>query len=496
MVRFFQNPAFHDPSSSTAEWSMSMKQYRSLSTILFAIVLSLFMTSCKGVQPLPVAATPQEPAPKFHLSAQGLAQTGMWKSTPLLFDINKDGHLDLLAISRLGDGAHVWLGDGTGNWTDASSGLRMKDGSCGGGMAIGDINLDGQLDLAVADHCSGVYVYLAAGPGRWQQVAEAMHPAKIKKAVEKDEDTKQFFIGSEDLALGDINGDGKPDIVTTASDMGGFATYLGDGTGKKWKEMPFNGLPDINNPEPEDEDNAGWANQVDLRDVNGDGHLDVVASYFKGPRVWIGNGKGQFSPYSDGLPSPMMGGLYRGLDVADVNGDGRLDLIVANDVNGPEVYLQQANGTWQFTGDIMPSLQNGAVGVATGDFNKDGYLDIVVAGRKFKEMGNNYGLFLLQGDGKGTWKELEATNLPQKGLSVTWGVAVGDVNEDGLLDFAAATGGAVTGTKGKGPANVPPPKAVPKKKDKEGKPETKPRPVTIEELQLPRMQVWVNEGVK
>ncbi len=103
----------------------------------------------------------------------------------------------------------------------------------------------------------------------------------------------------------------------------------------------------------------------------------------------------------------------------------------------------------------MPQMQNGAVGIALGDFDRDGFFDLIVAGRKVKEMGSNYGLFVLKGDGKGGFKELTATNLPEKGLSVSWGVAVGDVNEDGLLDFAAATGGAVAGGASKGQP-VPP----------------------------------------
>ena len=91
----------------------------------------------------------------------------------------EDGHLDLLAIARLGDGAHVWLGDGKGNWTDSSEGLKMKGGSCGGGIAVGDINKDGFADLAVADHCSGVYVYLADGAGHWKMVTEGLYPPTV-----------------------------------------------------------------------------------------------------------------------------------------------------------------------------------------------------------------------------------------------------------------------------------------------------------------------------
>ncbi len=450
-----------------------------------------YLASCAGV-PTQVTKASEGPTPKFKLSASGLAQAGMWKSTPLLIDINGDGHLDLLALARLGDGPHIWLGDGKGNWTDSSEGLKNKNGSCGGGIAVGDINKDGFLDLAVADHCSGVYVYLSDGKGNWKMVTEGLYPVAVKSKVPtQDDELKAVFIGAEDIALGDINGDGFLDIVATASDQGGFEVYLGDGTGKNWKPLTANGLPDLQHPEADDEDNAGWSNQAKLFDINKDGCLDVVASYYKGPRVWLGDCKGHFKNASQGLPAPLIGGLYRGIDFADVNEDGLTDIVAANDVNGPELFLQQPDGSWKYTGDLMPSMQNGAVGVALGDFNKDGHLDIVVAGRKVKELGSNYGLFILQGDGKGGFTELVGTNLPEKGLSVSWGVAVGDVNEDGLLDFAATTGGAVAGG-GSKPTPLPS-KARDKSAQKQAE---KPPADVVQELQLPRMQVWINEGVK
>ncbi len=271
---------------------------------IFIFTALLYLASCAGVQPQ--AVKPQEaPAPKFKLSAAGLAQTGMWKSTPLVIDINRDGHLDVIAISRLGDGAHVWLGDGKGNWTDSSAGLRMKGGSCGGGVAVGDINRDGFLDLAVADHCSGIYVYLADGTGKWTMVTEGLYPSSVKsKIAQKDEELASVFIGAEDIALGDINGDGILDIVAAASDQGGFEVYLGDGKGKTWKEMPANGLPDMQNPEPEDEDNAGWANQVKLFDINTDGKLDVVASLLQGTKSVAGRWEGPFQERFGRAPDP------------------------------------------------------------------------------------------------------------------------------------------------------------------------------------------------
>lgn len=451
-----------------------------------AVITLLVLTSCAEfkLQPSKVA---EGPAPRFALSASGLAEIGMWKCTPVLADINRDGHLDILAINRLADGVHVWLGDGRGNWRDSSLGLANKRGACGGGIAYGDTNKDGLLDLAVADHCSGVYVYLQQPDGSWQVVAEGLYPPLDKNIVpEGDDDVRVFFIGAEDIAMGDINEDGCLDIVAPASDKGGFGVYHGDCTGKNWKHVTGTGLPNLDNPEPMDEDNAGWANRVILADINRDGHLDVLASYYKGPRVWLGDGKGNFLWASVGLPDPQIGGLYRGLDYGDINGDGLLDLAAANDINGPEGYLQQPDGTWRSLGDLMPSMRNGALGIALGDFTNSGKLDIIVAGRQEKARGNNSGLYFLQGDGKGNFQELANTNLPPRGISVAWGVAAGDVNEDGRLDFIAATGGSVTGPQ---EANAKkPPKSRRTKKMKEDP--------AIPELPLPRMQAWVNQGVK
>jgi len=464
-----------------------MKRFGTPAPRIVLVFLSLLLlSSCAELQPQPTRAI-EGPAPKFTLSASGLAETGMWKCTPVLADINRDGHLDVLAINRLDDGVHVWLGDGRGNWRDSSQGLANPNGSCGGGIAYGDINKDGFPDLAVADHCSGVYVYLQQPDGSWKPVVERLHPPIDKNIVtEGNEDTITFFIGAEDIAMGDINEDGCLDIVAPASDQGGFGVYLGDCSGRNWKPVIDSGLPNMSNPEPEDEDNAGWANRVILADINKDGHLDVLASYYKGPRVWLGNSKGNFMAASVGLPDLQIGGLYRGLDFGDVNGDGLLDLVAANDINGPEGYLQQPDGTWRSLGDLMPSMQNGAVGIALGDFTGSGHLDIIVAGRQEKARGNNSGLYFLQGDGKGNFQELAKTDLPPRGVSVAWGVAVGDVNEDGRLDFIAATGGSVTG-----PLDAKAQKPFKSRKGKEVKQDP-----GIPELPLPRMQAWVNQGVK
>ena len=175
-----------------------------------------------------------------------------------------------------------------------------------------------------------------------------------------------------------------------------------------------------------------------------------------------------------GLPSPVIGGLFRGIAVGDINEDGRLDLAVANEVNGPEVYLQHRDGYWQPTPDVFPAMMGGALGIALGDLDRDGHLDLLVGGIRCKGVGSNYGLFFCQGDGKGGWTQLKVSQLPTTGLSVTWGIGLGDINGDGLIDFAAGTGGVC--------ARAPARKGA----------ATRPKIEIVPELPLPRMQVWGN----
>ena len=70
-----------------------------LGTVLVFVNL-LLLSSCAQIKLQPTK-TAEGPAPKFVLSASGLAESGIWKCTPVLVDINRDGHLDMLAINRL-----------------------------------------------------------------------------------------------------------------------------------------------------------------------------------------------------------------------------------------------------------------------------------------------------------------------------------------------------------------------------------------------------------
>src|SRR6266705_2655777 len=269
----------------------------------------------------------------------------------------------------------------------------------------GDFNGDGKLDLAVTDYSNNnVSVLLGNGDGTFQAPRTfpvGVHPAQV--------------------AVGDFNGDGKPDLVVSNVDSNTISVLLGngDGTFQAAQSLPV-GL----NP---------W--YFALGDFNSDGILDLaVADYgcsqecHPSPSntvlVLLGNGDGTFRP----APNLTVGNGPAGVAVADLNGDGKPDLVVANfDDNTLSVLLGNGDGTFraaQTFGGVGPKPQT----VAVGDFNGDGKPDLVAP---------NYGsnsISVLLGNGDGTFQA--AQNYLVDSAPVF--VAVGDLNGDGKPDLAVA----------------------------------------------------------
>jgi len=376
------------------------------------------------------ADPPRTPSPvRFELAADGLPEFGQWKSDPVFVDFDGDGHMDLVNIPRLEYGTRAWRGDGTGTWTDSSQGLRLQGGrSCGGSVDTGDLNGNGNIDIAAADHCHGIYVYLGDGEGQWEMVVEGMYPDDIVN-LDQEEVSTAMLKGMESIALGDIDGDGDLDILCGASDEGGLHIFLNDGTGRNWTRQQNELLL------------RGWALRVRLVDVNGDGHLDIVANHSDGPLVYLNDGQGQWYWSASGLPTPMMQGIFHGLGVDDLNGNGKLDLAVANWVNGPEVFFQREFVTWEKAPDVFPEMRGGAVGLALADVDGDGSVDIAVSGRlRHDAFGLTRGLFLLLNDGSGQWRWQRDTGLPEIGLAQVAGISFGDFTGNGVPDLAVGGG--------------------------------------------------------
>lgn len=339
-------------------------------------------------------------------------------------DVNGDGKLDLLIANQnascngcSGGGVGVLLGNGDGTFqSPVSYGTGVYNAYS---LAVADLNGDGKPDLVATGSCitntncvSSIEVLLGNGDGTFKAAVNYSSGGETAYSV----------------AVADVNGDGKPDIIVANSCATGstcidgtVAVLLGNGDGTFRAAVSYGS-------------GGQYATSVAVGDVNNDGKPDlVVANYYTGSSnstgsigVLLGNGDGTFQP----AVSYASGGVGdNSVAVADVNGDGRLDLLAVNQgatvgsSNGTlGVLLGNGDGTFQ------PAMVNPTTGVsvdyfaqlAIGDFNGDGKLDVACGA----------GDFLLLGNGDGTF---------QAPLSLGFdgtGIATGDLNGDGRPDLA------------------------------------------------------------
>jgi hypothetical protein len=232
-----------------------------------------------------------------------LANTGCL----LTGDLNGDGIPDLLVTTPTA--LVAYLGNGDGTFTQKSS-TPIGPGA----VVLADFNHDGKLDFAT----SGNLLALGNGDGTFQTpTAFVSNPPAG---------------GFSNIAAGDINNDGWPDIVLTNADVPYSNLYVLLNNQKGgFTQVPTNF--------------GELTNQAILVDVNGDGNLDLVISGVSGAGafVYLGNGQGQFT-YQTTLGGPA--GAQAGFNmVADVNGDGIPDIEILG-ANTIAVYLGEGGATY------------------------------------------------------------------------------------------------------------------------------------------------------
>ncbi|MBI1853882.1 MAG: VCBS repeat-containing protein [Planctomycetes bacterium] len=380
------------------------------STIAVILGVGIGLRAANGCRP---SDAPASPAPKqsdtqpkpatleFVMSKEGLPQKGEWRGMPAVGDLNEDGHLDFAASIRKGDGLHVFLGNGKGGFTDAKPGFNRYIEY--GGSAIADLNKDGHLDIAFTTHGTPMQVFLGDGKGGFKASTEGIKNGDILEGV----------------AVGDVDEDGNPDIVSLAWSGGGFYVFLGDGKGV-WKQT----RPITTTPERD------YGHEVILKDMNGDGHLDIVATY-GGPSIFVGDGKGHFKPWGKGLPQVQTWGICHNVAVGDVNGDGKPDLAVTgvagiDELLGLSVYLQGADGVFTASNAGLPTDLT-FKGVRFGDLDGDGKIDLVAQGGPDRKTA----VYIWRGDGAGHWTQAAMLT----GVGDTSEIVLADFNEDKALDI-------------------------------------------------------------
>jgi hypothetical protein len=304
-------------------------------------------------------------------------------------DFNNDGKLDV--VMMVGGGFAVALGNGDGTFEPAATYSTRLAYS----LAVADFNGDGNLDIVVADEDSNpstVSVYLGNGDGTFGTPI-----------------TSNTTSPNEFIAVGDFNGDGKPDVVVWDSPY--ISVLLGKGDGTFGPPSDNNSLVQV-----------VW---LTVADFNNDHKLDVLATgdfaSGYGIAVLLGNGDGTLQ---NSITAPTE---FRPLSVAagDLNGDGKMDAILGYYLDGIGVLLGNGDGTLQ-PPVIYGTTDASGVDVQGADLNRDGKPDVAIAA--------GTGVDVFWGNGDGSLQPAQFFDSGYGGYTI-----VGDLNGDHLPDFVMGT---------------------------------------------------------
>jgi hypothetical protein len=324
-------------------------------------------------------------------------------------DVNGDGKLDLLTANYRSNTAGVLLGAGTGTFGPVIT-YPTGTGSTPAGIAAADVNADGKPDLLTANQGSStVGVLLGTSTGTFGLVT-TYSTLSISSGS---------GYGPRGIAVADVNGDGRPDLLT--------ANYLGNSVG-----VLLNAGSGTFGPATLY--SAGYGSTptgIVVADVNGDGKLDLLTANLSSDTagVLLGTGTGTFSPVTT-YPTGNNSGP-RSLAVADVNADGKLDLLLSNNTSGAAaVLLGTGTGSFGAATTYSTGYSSYPRGIAVADVNGDGKLDLLTANSNTIVAG------VLLGTGTGTFGPM--TTYYTGFGSTPFDLVVADVNGDGKPDLVTA----------------------------------------------------------
>jgi hypothetical protein len=326
-------------------------------------------------------------------------------------DVNGDGHPDIVSIGDHGSpyvnsqehGVMVWLGDGQGHWS------VLQSGNFGyGGVALGDVNGDGLVDVAYGMHHND------SGDDFGDQLLEAALGDGTgagwipwDDGLASSGETWGMF--GTDLA--DVDADGDLDVGSVSFGCcAGVHVYLSAGDGTWTQSWGFlGGNSDL---------------LFVFGEVDGDGIPDIAVAHEYGT-VYLGDGTGGFQSADAGLPPA--GSLGRsGLDLGDVDADGRDELAFVNGSGGIEVWRYDPGpGLWE---DLSGNLPASGPYQATQiwDMDGDGWGDLCAFG--------NGQVTVWLSDGEGNWSEAVSFQVPNQGDCQAFRVR-GDTDHNGFADI-------------------------------------------------------------
>jgi hypothetical protein len=320
-------------------------------------------------------------------------------------DFNKDGKPDL-AVGSDSNKIITLSGDGQGGFGGMESYASYGDLQA---ITTGDFNNDGNIDLAAAVFGQGdnVVVLFGNGGGQFGNFA-AFSPSGRPS----------------DIAAADFNGDNKLDLAVVNEEPNTISVLFGTGTGSFGQALTLGGLSTTFRPR-----------SIAVGDFNGDGRADLITSNPDRSNgngllaLMAGDGAGGFSAArSYTAPSQPV----QALD-ADFTGDGKTDLIIlggtcalSDCANNGSVLLRIGDGNGRFETAAEFTVGNNPKAMTIGDFNHDNKPDVAVANGG----SNDVSILLNNGTGGfGNAANIAVSEMPQA-------IATGDFNNDGNADLA------------------------------------------------------------
>ncbi len=359
-------------------------------------------------------------------------------------DFDNDGHVDFALVDSGNadyDRAWIFLNRGNGSFAAATSPVPLSDPNTfpqalDPVLAL-DLNGDGKTDLLVLDQMgSGPFPYLAAiGDGKGNFTYKSGIPAS----------PGGLSLTGIVTATGDFNGDGLQDIIyrTSSGSVQELAVALSNGDGTFQNPVVIN---------PGSTTTQVGFDGVSIADVNGDGKLDIIAvsealsNRFShttlstsGIYVALGNGDGTFQP----MQFTAAGTSLLSAAVADLNGDGKADLVITDDGSTsvpPQVSVIYGTGSGAFDPTQAQVIQTDYIitTVLTGDLNKDGKPDLVLLSDGLLNSGSfdqsGAGAFVYLNQGTSFAPPSSQTGQYEAGFEATQAF-LGDFNGDGVLDL-------------------------------------------------------------
>jgi hypothetical protein len=353
----------------------------------------------------PLIAFPSAPGGGFF-SFQSLA----------LGDFDHDGKPDLAGLTA--NFVAVLKGNGDGSFKVSSTYASLYYEGGPDNLILTDVDGDGNLDIAIGNGDAGLIgpaadghvIYLLLGNGDCTFQGAPFYNFGAPTIVAR---------GHTRMAVADFNSDGKPDVLMN-DEYGQLYLATNQGNFQFQTSSPVS---------------SGFGYPV-AADINGDGKQDLIgtdnvfAVNSDNVLVRLGNGNGTFQPAATYSVGPSPGAIA----IGDLNGDQKPDIaVITTASNGAgQVAVLLSTGSGGFAPALSYAVGNNPSGIAIGDFNGDGKLDIAVS---------DTGATVLLNKGNGTF---------QSGVSLTTGanptaIAAADLNGDGRVDLAVLYGPDTTG---------------------------------------------------